>query len=153
MSHVSVNRMSVSARASRCHGRSPSSALLDVSFVAVPWCASLAVVLNWYNGDVLSSFIHENLEYMLWYAVPLCVALCVRPCAKTLARNHVLLLGMACNLVWFFQYPFDGVSNRHRTEYYDTQALLCALLYHSTYERVRRRIAPEMAPSVPTYQS
>lgn len=104
-------------------------------FVA-PWLGSLAIVLNIYNGDVLP--IQENLEYMIWYAVPLVIDLICCPSWQTLSQDHVLIVGLACNLFWYFESPFYTTNEaRHRTEFYDTQALLCALLYHSMYERGR----------------
>lgn len=102
----------------------------------IPLASTLAIVLNVYNGDVLG--IQENLEYLLWHAVPLGIELVRSPTRKTLAQNHILILGGACNIFWYYESPFRKDKGiRHRTEYYDTQALLCALLYHSCYERWR----------------
>lgn len=128
----------------------------------VPWAAALMIVLNLYNGDILP--LHENIEYMLWYLVPLVADVITHPLWSTLARDHVLLLGVACNILWRYQYPFyDDDDIRHRTEYYDTHTLLCVLLYHSLYEGIldaaclhentdhssqRRMRASRMSPSV-----
>ena len=117
--------------------------LWGVGVVLIPMLSELCVVLNWYNGDIVSSN-HANIEYMLWYLVPLTLDLCVRYQTDTLmyviADDHVLILGVMCNIIWHFQNPFDDPADlRHRTEYYDTHVLLCALLYHSSYERIRRR--------------
>ncbi len=102
----------------------------------IPLTSTLAIVLNVYNGDILG--IQENLEYMLWHVVPLGLEMVRSPTLTTLAQHHILVLGGACNIFWYYESPFRKVNGiRHRTEYYDTQALLCALLYHSCYEKWR----------------
>lgn len=102
----------------------------------LPLASTLAIVLNVYNGNILG--IPENLEYMLWHVVPLGIEMVRSPSLKTLAQHHTLILGGACNIFWYYESPFrQDKGIRHRTEYYDTQALLCALLYHSCYERWR----------------
>ena len=103
----------------------------------VPWCSTCAIVMNVYNGDILP--IHENLEYLLWYAVPLLGRLARRDRAERwFQRNHVLIFGAALNLFWYYESPFRPHRTvRHRTEYYDTQCLLCGMLYHAMYEQLR----------------
>ena len=96
----------------------------------VAWCSTLCIVLNVYNGDVLP--IHENLEYALWHAVPLGATWLwdQHTLLRTLTRHHVLLFGVCCNVFWYYESPFHAHRTiRHRTEYYDTQGLLCAMLY------------------------
>ena len=101
----------------------------------VTWCSTLCIVLNVYNGDILP--IHENLEYALWHAIPLGAAWWAQG-PRALVRHHVLLLGIGCNVFWYYESPFHAHRTiRHRTEYYDTQSLLCAMLYCSMLWRVR----------------
>ena len=93
-------------------------------------------MLNIYNGDILP--IDENLEYTLWYIIPFCAAARGRTWRQLARRYHVFSLGVAANLYWYWASPFkSGRPLRHRTEYYDTQCLLCGMLYHAMYEQLR----------------
>ena len=110
---------------------------MDFACRFVPWVGTLAIVLNIYNGDILG--IPTNLEYVLWHAIPLGLQLLRSPTKATLAAHHVLVMGVGCNLFWFYESPFrPNRLIRHRTEYYDTQCLLCAMLYHACYEHIYR---------------
>ena len=104
---------------------SPRATLWDIF---VPFCSTLCIVLNIYNGDILP--IDENLEYALWYVIPFCAGLRGKTGRQLARRYHVFALGVCVNLYWYWASPFkSGRSLRHRTEYYDTQCLLCSLLY------------------------
>lgn len=101
----------------------------------LPFFSTLMIVLNVYNGDILD--ISSTLEYMLWYIPSLLLGL------KTvkLYNLHVIILGIAANIFWYFESPWNrDKSIRHRTEYYDTQCLMCALIYHHMYELFRQPV-------------
>ena len=119
--------------------------------LTIPFIGSLAVVLNLYNGDILG--ISCNFEYLLWYIPPLLYFL--KHCLQHyLNLNHpnrwdkfaeysleliVCFLGIFFNVYWHYAWLHDAKSNyRHRTEYYDTQALLSSMLYsilHTQYHK------------------
>ena len=49
-----------------------------------------------------------------------------------------LSFAFSINLFWYYESPFRPHRTvRHRTEYYDTQCLLCGMLYHAMYEQLR----------------
>jgi hypothetical protein len=98
----------------------------------LPFFSTLMIVLNVYNGDVTG--MPSSLEYMLWYIPSLLIGL------KTvkLYMLHVPILGLALNIFWHYESPWNSNKLiRHRTEYYDTQCLLCSMLYHHIYELYR----------------
>ena len=102
-----------------------------------PFLSTLMIVLNVYNGDIFG--ISSNLEYIIWYIPPIIISVIKKGLKKTIINLHILFLGICVNIFWYFESPFKpGKKIRHRTEYYDTQALLCCLIYHSIYELVIR---------------
>lgn len=100
-----------------------------------PFVSTYMIVLNIYNGDILG--VHENIEYALWYSIPF---ICnVYEDYKTRNYNdfildyNLLLIGIISNMYW---YTFPLIKgDRHRTEYYDTQCLLCGISYYTMIER------------------
>ena len=97
----------------------------------IPFIETTLFVLNVYNGDILG--INENIEYMIYYLVPLCVLFGISIVNSTLSSDLilyffeylVLLLGIVFNIFWKYEWKQD----RHRTEFYDTQCLLGSMLF------------------------
>ena len=91
------------------------------------WLVNVAVVLNIYNGDILS--LHENYEYTLPHFLTLAAAI--------ISDDDDILLWLTfsisilMNLYWVAAYPFSGDGDsRHRTEFYDTQCYI-TVAYHT----------------------
>ena len=101
------------------------------------------IVLNIYNGDILG--IHENIEYTIWYSVPLLCNIYVDHKTKNfnnfILDYNLLLMGIISNVYWYTFQISEG--DRHRTEYYDTQCLLCGISYYTMIERSRILIRKE----------
>jgi hypothetical protein len=98
------------------------------------------IVLNVYNGDILG--IDNNLEYGLWYLLPLSFTLATELYQKTLILSptkmgickmvsyQAWMIGIINNLYWYYQSPFKNPEDiRHRTEYYDTQVFMANIFY------------------------
>ena len=103
----------------------------------LPFFSTLMIVLNVYNGDIIG--IDSNIEYLLWYLPPIILYITKKGLIKTLRNLHICLLVIILNLFWYYESPFLPTKKiRHRTEYYDTQCLLCGLLYHTIYENFLR---------------
>ena len=102
-------------------------------FLTLPFVSTLMIVLNVYNGDILN--IEENTEYMLWY-IPLLVyisflKICLDIKLKTLLPElSIAFFGIVINIYWIYAWKNDSKTNfRHRTEYYDSQCLLCSFCF------------------------
>lgn len=101
--------------------------------LCVPFVSSLMIVINIYNGDILG--IKENKEYMLWYIPLLTYILFLLVTKKEQFKNiipefSIAFFGISLNIYWIYAWEYDKKTNfRHRTEYYDTQCLLCAMTY------------------------
>ena len=109
-----------------------------IIFLLLPFISTLMIVLNVYNGDVLG--IDNNLEYIIWYIPSLIYYIYKEGVIPGLYNSHIALLGIILNTFWYFESPYKTASHiRHRTEYYDTQSLLCCLLYHTIYEKIYLR--------------
>ena len=103
----------------------------------LPFVANFCITLNVYNGDILQ--IDENLEYLLWFLVPLIINILYDiffyPSLKREPLVYktcyiIWILGIISNVYWYYFSPFKiKDSIRHRTEYYATHSLLCSLLY------------------------
>ena len=109
----------------------------------VPFLSNILIVLNIYNGDLLG--IDENIEYMIWFIIPLGVNLIydsirwgikksyldlvISDCYINLSCYFMWVFGIMCNLYWYYFSPFKIGGIRHRTEYYDTRCLLAGMLY------------------------
>ena len=92
------------------------------------------VVLNVYNGDIFN--IPENLEYMLWFLIPLIIIFlyCIYIKSLVIIKTNVLevfylVIGILYNIYWYYAWKLESNDYRHRTEYYDTQTLLCCISY------------------------
>lgn len=124
--------------------------------LTIPWIGSVSIVLNLYNGDILG--ISSNLEYLLWYIPPLIyfIVHCTRHYYQTMIDNKwekfrefaleigVCFLGIILNVYWHYAWIHDKKSNyRHRTEFYDTQTLLCSIMYsilHTQYHKTNYEV-------------
>lgn len=124
--------------------------------LTIPWIGSVCIVLNLYNGDILG--IPCNFEYLLWYIPPLIyfIVHSVRHYRNIGIINKwekfiefaleigVCFLGIIMNVYWHYAWIHDEKSNyRHRTEYYDTQSLLCSIMYsilHTQYHKPNYQI-------------
>lgn len=99
-------------------------------FLFFPFVSTLMVVLNVYNGDILG--IESNIEYILWY-IPLLIYIVFfnkDTIKNTIPELSLSLFGIIFNFYWIYAWKHDKKTNyRHRTEYYDTQCLLCAMSY------------------------
>lgn len=101
--------------------------------LSLPFVSSLMIVINIYNGDILG--IRENEEYMLWYIPLLTYILFLLFTQKEQFKNiipefSIAFFGVSLNIYWIYAWEYDKKTNfRHRTEYYDTQCLLCAMTY------------------------
>ena len=121
--------------------------------LTIPWIGSLAIVLNVYNGDILG--ISCNFEYLLWYIPPLIYFMAIS--ARHYNKVNVIhkwekfvefsceiflcILAISCNIYWHYAWIKDAKTNyRHRTEYYDTQCLLCSMLYTILYSQFHKDI-------------
>ena len=99
----------------------------------IPFVSSLMIVINIYNGDILG--IRENEEYMLWYIPLLTYILFLIVTKREKLKNiipefSIAFFGVSLNIYWIYAWEYDKKTNfRHRTEYYDTQCLLCAMTY------------------------
>ena len=93
----------------------------------VGWICSLCVVLNIYNGDILS--LHENYEYTLPHF--LVVAIAAATDDDDMLIWATATIAIIVNLYWVGASPFNAgrVDLRHRTEFYDTQCYVCST-YH-----------------------
>lgn len=95
---------------------------------AFAWLATTAIVLNIYNGDLLTTLdIHENYEYTLTHFLVVVVAAITDDDDLLLWATPVLAI--LFNLYWVANYPFYQADDRHRTEFYDTQVYI-AMTYH-----------------------
>lgn len=97
-----------------------------------PFISSLTIVLNLYNGDILG--ISCNFEYLQWYIPPLFIlsyfSYNENNIRKYIIEILVCLAAIIFNIYWHYAWIEDEKTNyRHRTEYYDTQALLSAFLF------------------------
>ena len=99
----------------------------------LPFCSTLMIVFNVYNGDILG--INENLEYMLWY-IPISLSTIYNKICKNIVLKFLLpelsliILGVSINIYWSYAWDNDSTTNfRHRTEYYDSQCLMCSINY------------------------
>ena len=134
----------------------PRRSLHIMKFVSVviPCLNNYLITLNVYNGDLLGHYIknvelEEDFEYMIWFVIPLVINI-IFDLVHTygLARNSydlvpqllkklyiscyfVWIIGIGTNLYWYYFSPWklDPPPHRHRTEYYDSRALLCAMSY------------------------
>jgi len=98
--------------------------------------SNLMIVLNVYNGDILG--IANELEYLLWYIPAILGSIYKVGFINSLKIYHTLYLGVVVLVFWYFESPFRiSKKIRHRTEYYDTHALMCGLLYHTIFELFR----------------
>ena len=110
-----------------------------------PFISTYLITLNVYNGDIFK--IPENLEYMTWYIIPLLINSTIDIKNKNNIKIYILdynlyILGIISNLYWYHSSPFRIDRDiRHRTEYYDTQCLLCALNYYTLVERCKEIVA------------
>lgn len=110
---------------------------MENKLLFLPFLSTLMIVLNVYNGDIIG--IPSTLEYIIWYIPPIILSIIKKGLKRTIIDLHILFLGISVNIFWYFESPFKQDKKiRHRTEYYDTQALLCCLIYHSFYELVIR---------------
>ena len=103
----------------------------------LPFFSTMMIVINVYNGDITG--LDNNIEYIFWY-IPIIISyLYNHGLIKTFRNHHVSFLGIILNLFWYFESPFlPDKKIRHRTEYYDTQCLLCGMIYHTIYEKFLR---------------
>ena len=107
----------------------------------VPYASTQCIVLNVYNGDILGIAI--NLEYMLWYLIPLLIHWGYSYYIKEFNNNlrkywfeyMILTIGILLNIYWYYCNPWTTNSIRHRTEYYDTQVLLNCYLFYALNRR------------------
>ena len=82
------------------------------------------IVLNVYNGDIFG--ISTDLEYIVWYIPAIIGAIYKKGFITSLKVYHTLYLGVIVLIFWYFESPFRvNKKIRHRTEYYDTHALMC----------------------------
>ena len=98
----------------------------------IPLITSTLIILNVYNGDIFS--INPNIEYLLWYIIPL-----IKILHESLKNKNTLLYipdilvymcGIIFNIYWSIMWERDRKHNfRHRTEYYDTQTFLGTMLF------------------------
>ena len=99
----------------------------------LPFFSTLFIVMNIYNGDILG--ITENIEYLLWY-IPLIIFIVHRLIKDDIKEFKLIpelilsLLAIIINVYWIYAWRNDQSTNfRHRTEYYDSQCLLCSLTF------------------------
>ena len=110
---------------------------MDYLLLFLPFLSTLMIVLNVYNGDIIG--IPSSIEYIMWYIPPIILSIIKNGLKTTIIKLHILFLGICVNIFWYFESPFKHNKKiRHRTEYYDTQSLLCCLIYHSIYELIIR---------------
>ena len=110
--------------------------ILSKYLIFLPFISCLMIVLNVYNGDILG--IPSDLEYLLWYTPVIISSIIELGIKKSLYIYHVAYLGVILMIFWYYESPFRSTKKiRHRTEYYDTHALLCGLIYHTIYEIFR----------------
>ena len=95
--------------------------LLDFSVFTIEFLT----VLNGFNGT--------KLDNLLLYCIPTFITGAHLAIYKSTCVHHVLpslltyLLGLVAQSIWYTQ--FWQVYTRHRTEFYDTHAVLCAMMY------------------------
>ena len=106
-----------------------------------PFISTYCIVLNLYNGDIIGT--QENLEYGLWYLIPLISNLYI-DCKNKVNFDeyfldyNLLIMGILNNIYWYYVDPLANPNDkRHRTEYYDTQCLLCMISYYTMVERFK----------------
>lgn len=122
--------------------------------LAVPFISSVNIVLNTYNGDILG--ISPNIEYLLWYLIPLFLFLrhiYLKPekevVLEYLMEILVCFLVIIFNIYWHYAWIADIKTNyRHRTEYYDTQTLISSfvfvILYLQYQKDIQRRLSHQI---------
>ena len=110
------------------------------------------------NQDLKDFGIPENFEFMLWCCMPF-VSNAINDCrhkssSRKLTTLHfgcymIWLIGIATNVYWYFSHPWRVNSIRHRTEYNDTQVLLCAVMWN----QLTWMIYPQSQTSVPEHSN
>lgn len=134
----------------------PPKSLHIMKFVSmlIPCLNNYLITLNVYNGDLFGHYIKgvaipEDIEYMLWFAIPFVanvlfdlvyvatdgersyanVPLLLRK--LYISCYFVWIIGIGTNLYWHYFSPWkiDPPPHRHRTEYYDSRALLAGMTY------------------------
>ena len=111
---------------------------LKFNSLLFPLLSTYMIVLNIYNGDILS--IHANLEFMLLYIAPLTVNLYMdyknNEYKKYINEYILYILGIFSNIYWYKLASYEiNFNDRHRTEFYDTQCLLCSISFYTINER------------------
>ena len=99
------------------------------------------IVLNVYNGDIIG--IQPNLEYLLWYSIPLFLIFCQAVWLNSWDQIkyhcfevYYLFLGIIYNVYWNYAWQLEEEDKRHRTEFYDSQAVLCCISYMVFMRRI-----------------
>lgn len=111
------------------------SLFLNLVGLYIPFISNFLIVLNIYNGDLIG--IDENIEYMFWFILPLSINISYDIFTKNkniyFSSYFIWILGILCNIYWYYFSPFKIGGIRHRTEYYDTRCLLTSMLYYHIF--------------------